>query len=207
MKTDSLSNIEKRQLSYQRQNAVRQAWKLEKNRVLSGYGTRNWSKEEQKELISEGYVQGYEGHHMKSVSMFPEYAGNPMNIQFLSESEHLYGAHQGNYHYPTNGYYDPETRVMHEFDGENIEELPTVIFGASEISVESEPDKDRSTLMEEYQKAYEKEEIHDLSSEREALTNHYHASAITSDDSAINSQKSEENQSVESGYGNERGYS
>lgn len=123
MQKHELTNEEKKRLSYQRQTAVRLAWKRERNRVREGYGTRNWSNSEQEELISEGVVHGYEGHHMKSVSLFPEYAGDPRNIQFLSETEHLWGAHNGNYHTPTNGYYDPMTGVMHDFKGAELPEL------------------------------------------------------------------------------------
>lgn len=123
MQKHELTNEEKKQLSYQRQTAVRLAWRCEKNRVQEGYGTRNWSASEQEELISEGVVHGYEGHHMKSVSLFPEYAGDPKNIQFLSETEHLWGAHNGNYHTPTNGYYDPMTGIMHDFKGAELPEL------------------------------------------------------------------------------------
>ena len=118
-----LSNEEKKQLSYQRQNAVQSAWKQEKDRVSEGVGTRKWSEVEQKELLERGRVSGYEGHHMKSVSLYPEYAGEPKNIQFLSETEHLYGAHGGDYHNLTNGYYDPETGIMHDF-GDALEQLP-----------------------------------------------------------------------------------
>lgn len=119
----SMANEEKKRLAYERQNAVRQAWKEEQSRVRVGHGTRNWSAEEQEELLERGSVQGYEGHHMKSVSLYPEYAGDSKNIQFLTEDEHLYGAHNGSYHNLTNGYYDPETKEMHEF-GDKLEDLP-----------------------------------------------------------------------------------
>ena len=121
----SLSNEEKKRLSYERQSAVRKAWKEEQARVESGHGTRLWTKEQQKEILERGSVHGYEGHHMKSVSLYPEQAGNPENIQFLSEDEHLYGAHGGDYHNLTNGYYDPYTQTMKEFDGDELKELPT----------------------------------------------------------------------------------
>lgn len=123
MMKNEMSNEEKKRLSYERQNAVRKAWKDEKSRVSDGYGTRKWSAEEQEELICRGAVRGYEGHHMKSVSLYPEYAGDSNNIQFLSEEEHLYGAHNGSYHNLTNGYYDPETQTMNEF-GDDLGELP-----------------------------------------------------------------------------------
>lgn len=109
-----------RLLNNARQRAVRQAWNEEKVRVANGEGTRNWTKEEQKELLETGRVEGYEGHHMKSAKAFPEQAGNPENIQFLTEEEHLYGAHQGNYHNQTNGYYNPETGTMSEFSGNEL---------------------------------------------------------------------------------------
>lgn len=120
---NNLTNEEKKRLSNERQKAVRNAWKEEKERVKSGQGTRDWSPSQQKELVSRGAVSGYEGHHMKSVSLYPEYAGDSKNIQFLSEKEHL-DAHQGNYHNATNGYYNPETQTMNEFEIEELEPVP-----------------------------------------------------------------------------------
>ena len=117
---------ERRQLTNARQNAVRQAWKEEQDRVKEGKGTRNWSVDEQKELLETGRVKGYEGHHMKSVSEYPKEAGNPQNIQFLSEDEHLNGAHQGSYHNATNGYYDPDSGTMKEFSGDELEAPPEI---------------------------------------------------------------------------------
>ena len=119
----ALTNEEKKQLSNERQKAVRNAWKKEQERVKNGQGTRDWSPEQQKELVSRGAVSGYEGHHMKSVSLYPEYAGDSNNIQFLSEKEHL-DAHEGNYHNATNGYYDPKTKVMNEFKGAELKPVP-----------------------------------------------------------------------------------
>jgi len=119
-----LTNEEKRQLSNERQNAVRRAWKLEGERVKNGKGTRDWTSTQQKEILDRGSVRGYEGHHMKSVSLYPEYAGEPRNIQFLTEEEHLYGAHNGDYHNLTNGYYDPELKQMIDFNGDELKEIP-----------------------------------------------------------------------------------
>lgn len=132
MNYSNLSNEEKRKLSNERQNAVRQAWKQECERVKSGMGTRMWSKEQQDELLTRGSVRGYEGHHMKSVSLYPEYAGEPCNIQFLTEEEHLYGAHQGNYHNLTNGYYDPYDKVMTECDDADLPNIPEMNLSNSE---------------------------------------------------------------------------
>lgn len=131
---EGLSREEKRKLSYQRQNAVRRAWKEEQSRVSNGQGTRKWSLDEQKELLERGAVSGYEGHHMKSVSLYPEYAGDSRNIQFLSEQEHLYGAHNGSYHNLTNGYYDPERQVMNEF-GDELEEIPMYELQQSNVDL------------------------------------------------------------------------
>lgn len=119
-----LTNEEKKRLSNERQNAVRNAWKEEKERVKNGQGTRDWTPSQQRELLQRGAVSGYEGHHMKSVSLYPEYAGDPSNIQFLSEDEHLNGAHQGSYHNATNGYYDPETQTMNNFEGSELGQIP-----------------------------------------------------------------------------------
>lgn len=122
--SSNLTNEEKKKISSERQKAVRDAWKEEKARVANGKGTRNWSPAEQKELMDKGSVSGYDGHHMKSVSKYPDQAGNPKNIQFLTEDEHFQGAHQGSYHNATNGYYDPETKTMNEFNGDELIEIP-----------------------------------------------------------------------------------
>lgn len=117
---------EKRALTSARQSAVRNAWKNEQERVYNGKGTRDWTVDQQKELLETGSVDGYEGHHMKSVSLYPEFAGDPNNIQFLNEDEHLYGAHLGSYHNTTNGYYDPFTKTMVEFTEGDLRQIPEV---------------------------------------------------------------------------------
>ncbi len=56
---------------------------------------------------------------MKSAEAYPDYAGDPDNIQFLigrnmDVNEHL-DAHNGNYQNLTNGYYDPNSGVFVDF--------------------------------------------------------------------------------------------
>lgn len=117
-----MSREEKIQLNRDRQKAVRDAWTREKDLVCQGKGTRDWTAEQQKELIETGRVKGYEGQHMKSVNEYPEYAASADNIQFLTHEEHLEahnsGLEKNGYHSPTNGYYDAKTREMHSF-GDN----------------------------------------------------------------------------------------
>ena len=88
----------------ERASAVRKAWKLEYENVASGGSgiSRTWSKCEIDELLTNGKVKGYQGHHMKSVKGYPELAGDPHNIQFLTRSEHL-RAHGGNFRNITHG--------------------------------------------------------------------------------------------------------
>lgn len=119
-----MTNEERKQLTRERQNAVRHAWKEEQERVRNGKGSRDWTLAEQKELLEKGSVKGYEGHHMKSVTSFPEHAGNSKNIQFLNEDEHLNGAHKGNFHNKTNGYYDPQSKTMSNFKDDELVEVP-----------------------------------------------------------------------------------
>lgn len=86
-----------------RQSAVRKAWKQEKEMVESiGQGTRDWSKKEMKELLENGKVKGYQGHHINNVKDHPSMAGDPNNIEFLNKTEHL-DAHNGNYRNKTEG--------------------------------------------------------------------------------------------------------
>ena len=119
-----MSGEENKALISARQRAVRQAWKQERERVREGRGTRDWTPQEQKEILERGALAGYEGHHMKCVSQFPAYADDPDNIQFLTEDEHIQGAHQGSYHNPTNGYYDPDSGEMHRFSAGSLEPPP-----------------------------------------------------------------------------------
>lgn len=54
---------------------------------------------------------------MKSAADYPEYQGDPDNIQFLTRNEHL-EAHKGSWQNTTNWYYNPETKEFVDF-GEN----------------------------------------------------------------------------------------
>ena len=101
-------------VSYQRRKAVANAWKRERILVSKGMGTRNWTKEEQREILAKGKVKGYEGHHMKSVDGHNSRAGDYNNIQFLTRKEHL-EAHKGDFHNHTNGFFNHETKEMYSF--------------------------------------------------------------------------------------------
>ena len=118
--------------------AIRAAWLKEQELVAEGKGTRNWTPEQQKEILELGKAyyhsenpddindgKAFEGHHMKSAEAYPEYQGAPENIQFLSRPEHK-KAHGGDYRNPTNGYFDPVTKTTRNF-GDNIFEPCEII--------------------------------------------------------------------------------
>lgn len=110
--------------------AVREAWERERLLVLKGEGTRDWTLEQQQSIIDKGKAydddgKAFEGHHMKSVETYPEYQGDPDNIQFLSREEHL-DAHHGSFHQPTNGYYNPETKETECFDDREPNPCPII---------------------------------------------------------------------------------
>ena len=90
-----------------RGNAVKKAWKAEAENVKNGGTgiTRLWSPDEQAQLLSKGKVSGYVGHHMKSVSGYPDLAGNANNIQFLTWAEH-FRAHSFNWRTVTHGFFE-----------------------------------------------------------------------------------------------------
>ena len=99
--------------------AIAQAWEQEKQRVSEGNGTRDWTQEQQKDILEHGKAyddngKAFEGQHMRSVEMHPECQGDPNNIQFLTREEHL-AAHDGNWKNPTNWYYDPVTKTKADF--------------------------------------------------------------------------------------------
>ena len=75
---------------------------------------------------------------MKSAEMYPEYQGEPGNIQFLTRAEHL-EVHDGNWQNPTNGYYNPVTKEKFDFgDGPfilcEIIQLPEPIISLTDDS-------------------------------------------------------------------------
>jgi hypothetical protein len=112
------------------QNAMAEAWEREAQRVANGYGIRQWTANEQEELLSTGKVRGYSVHHMKNAHNHPEWADKIENFQFLRnphyeilqngateknpDNEHAH-AHQANPDGSTNGFYNHETGITHSF--------------------------------------------------------------------------------------------
>ena len=124
--------------------AVALAWANEQQRVKEGKGTRDWTPDQQKDILERGKAydengRAFEGQHMKSVEKYPEYQGAPDNIQFLTKEEHL-AAHQGNWQNPTNWYYNPVTKEYLDFgDGTYI---PCTVIDLSEpIMIEPVPNQ------------------------------------------------------------------
>ncbi len=122
--------------------AIRKAWEKEKELVAEGKGTRDWTTEQQNEILEFGKAyyhsddpndkhdgDAFIGHHMKSAEAYPEYQGDPENIQFLSYSEHQ-EAHKGNWQIPSNWYYDPVTKGYTEFGEEKF--LPCKVISLTE---------------------------------------------------------------------------
>ena len=116
--------------------AIRKKWAAENRLVLEGKGTRDWTPQQQKDIIEKGKAydsdgRAFEGHHMKSAEAYPEFQGDPNNIQFLTRAEHK-AAHGGDFHNATNGYYDPLMDLTIEFDGElvpcNVIELRNPVY-------------------------------------------------------------------------------
>ena len=121
--------------------AVNDAWKKERELVQIGKGTRDWTQEQQEEILERGRVyyhsddpndkddgKAFEGHHMKRVEAYPEFQGDADNIQFLTQKEHL-AAHKGKWTNPTNWYYDPVTHVFTDF-GEGMY-IPCAVINLS----------------------------------------------------------------------------
>lgn len=99
--------------------AILAAWNKEQELVQEGKGTREWTPEQQRDILEKGkaydeYGVAFQGQHMKSAEMYPEYQGDPGNIQFLTRSEHL-EAHNGSWKNPTNWYFNPVTKEKVDF--------------------------------------------------------------------------------------------
>ena len=117
--------------------AILAAWNKEQELVREGKGTRDWTPEQQQDILDKGKAydengRAFEGQHMKSAEKYPEYQGDPENIQFLTRAEHL-EAHDGNWQNPTNWYFNPVTKEKLNFgDGPvipcEIIQLPTPII-------------------------------------------------------------------------------
>ena len=174
-----MTNEEKKRLSYLRQNAVRQAWKDERNRVLNGRGTRDWTTSEQQELISRGSVTGYDGHHMKSVQQYPEEAGNKEIIQFLTEKEHFEGAHSKDYHNATNGYYDVKNNQTIEFTDTEDFTIPEIALSDPILCQDmdsSETEQIKKDIIDDISSGYN----HQNSPRNEAIGNNYSMANLSS---------------------------
>lgn len=144
--------------------AIRAAWQKEQELISEGKGTRDWTPTQQKEILELGKAyyhsedpnddndgKAFEGHHMKSAEAYPEYQGDPENIQFLSRSEHL-EAHGGNYRNPTNGYFDPITKAIQNF-GDNKYQPCEIIKLTDPIAVPASLDTAEASLKEDKEKS------------------------------------------------------
>lgn len=131
--------------------AITDFWENERQLILNGgKGSRNWTPEQIEQILNfdengnmkssagrakyineAGKLQSYQGHHLLNVDAHPEYAGDWRNIQPLTASEHISGAHTGNTHIPTNWYYDADTSSYFLIDGatvdfDNVEYVPKI---------------------------------------------------------------------------------
>ena len=110
--------------------AVAQAWKMEQILVLGGRGTRDWTPEQQRDILEKGRAydengKAIEGHHMKNAENYPESQGDPNNIQFLTRKEHQ-DAPNGYFRNPTCGYYDPISGITTVFEDEVVIPCPII---------------------------------------------------------------------------------
>lgn len=124
-----------------RARAVREKWITEKELVSEGRGTRDWTQEQQQSILDIGIAfdengRAFEGQHMKSVAAYPEYAGNPDNIQFLTRDEHL-EAHDGSWKNQTNWYYDPVTKQKTIFDDSQLMPCKVIELSAPIVTIET----------------------------------------------------------------------
>lgn len=112
--------------------AIRLAWQREQHLVRNGKGTRDWTVAQQQDILDPEKGKAYddngrafEGQHMKSVEKYPEYQGDPENIQLLTREEHL-DAHLNNWKKQTNGYYDPVLKQTFNFGDNKYTPCPII---------------------------------------------------------------------------------
>ena len=138
----------------ERNKAIRQAWKREQELVSEGKGTRDWTKEQQQDILNPDKGKAYDddgyafvGQHMKSAARYPEYQGDPDNIQFLTNEEHL-AAHKGSWQNPTNWYYNPDTKEYVEFGEEELIPCKVIDLNDPIKVVEISKEENDSTVVE-----------------------------------------------------------
>lgn len=150
--------------------AILAAWKKEQELVQEGTGTREWTYQQQKDILDKGKAYdengvAFQGQHMKSVEKYPECQGDPGNIQFLTRAEHL-EAHDGDWRNPTNWYFNPITKEKTDFgDGKYI---PCEIIQLAEpvnkaqIKQETEKEVDQESVSVVQKKAESNEKYESL---------------------------------------------
>ena len=75
-------------LKHALKRAVERAWDLEKQAIAAGFqGRADWSEEEKEELISHGYVDGFEGVYIHNIFRYPQLADDPSNIAFRRDAK------------------------------------------------------------------------------------------------------------------------
>lgn len=134
--------------------AIRLAWERERELVSKGLGTRDWTPEQQQDILEYGKAyddegKAFEGQHMKSAAQYPEHQGNPDNIQFLTRKEHL-EAHNGSWQNPSNWYYDPIEKQFFDFGDSDpipckIIELSNPIIRVENRNTDAEADDFKQT--------------------------------------------------------------
>ncbi|MGH9719990.1 MAG: hypothetical protein ACRD8O_07240 [Bryobacteraceae bacterium] len=97
--------LERRLFDAARQQAVRLAWKQERELVMrTGQGTREWTEAQMQQLVSRGKVAGFEGHHINSVKGNNlAMARDPSNISFVEGRAGNLEAHGGSFQNQTSG--------------------------------------------------------------------------------------------------------
>lgn len=121
-----------------RGEAVKDYWANERELIRQGKGTYNWTPEQQQAILNgktpytdfanaDGELMAFEGHHMKNVADYPEYAGDYRNIQPLYGNANTEGtahcaAHGGSSSNPTQGYYDDYIQKMTDFTSKGLDD-------------------------------------------------------------------------------------
>lgn len=133
---------ELRNRTFESNRAIVLAWRREKGLIQEGKCTRDWSEEEQNDILTTGKAhdsegRAYIGQHMRSAEKHPEDQGNPDNIQFLTFEEHL-EAHDGCFRNPTNWYYDPVTRKKTDFGDGPVIPCKVIKLSHPVVKIEAE---------------------------------------------------------------------
>ncbi|BES99420.1 EGF-like domain [Nesidiocoris tenuis] len=78
-----------RLLHHAKTAGMKKLWHREREAVrngLPGSSSKEWTHQEEQELLKQGYVSGFDGEYIRDVKLYPELAEDPFNLRFVKKN-------------------------------------------------------------------------------------------------------------------------